>query len=117
MTEFAKIAASEVGYVFVRGDGSLIFDGRPKRSHGDRFRKRAVNRLTVARKTLRKWERRQRMAEKLARKWTLRVAQWEKKAQFTDEQVETLRERAARAAHIQKVRRRLLKAAGEEQTA
>ena len=82
-------------------------------SHGDQFRKRAGRQLTSARKTLRTWERRQRRAEKLVHKWTLRVAQWEKKAEFTDEQVETLRGRAAHAAHIQKVRRRLLKAAGE----
>jgi len=97
--------------------GDLVPLRQPRKkatvSHGDRFRKRAVRELTSARKTLRTWERRQRRAEKLVHKWTLRVAQWEKKAQFTDDQVETLRERAAHAAHIQKVRRRLLKAAGE----
>lgn len=97
--------------------GNLVLLRQPRKkaavSPADRFRKRAGRQLTSARKTLRTWERRQRRAEKLVHKWTLRVAQWEKKAQFTDDQVETLRERAAHAAHIQKVRRRLLKAAGE----
>jgi hypothetical protein len=80
---------------------------------GVRFRQRAARQLTRARQTLRRWEARQRRAEKLAHKWTLRVAQWERKSQYTDEQVEALRQRAAHAAHVQKVQRRLLKAAGE----
>ena len=75
---------------------------------GDRFRQRAGKQLTVAQKTLRRWQSRLKRVQKLVHKWELRLAQWERKASYTDEQVEALRQRAAHAGHVQKVRRRLI---------
>ena len=92
------------------GDLTPVRKPRPKAvpHAGDRFRQRAAKQFTVAQKTLRRWQSRLKRDQKLVHKWELRLAQWERKASYTDEQVEALRQRAAHAGHVQKVRRRLI---------
>lgn len=83
---------------------------------GDRFRHRAVRQVRLARQTLRRWQSRLKRDQKLVHKWELRMAQWERKAQYTDDQVAALQARARHAGHIQKVRRRLIGASGTQST-
>lgn len=96
--------------------GELMPVRRPKALKvvhaGDQFREKAARQSKAAHTSLAKWQRKTRIAEKLVHKWELRVAAAERKAQYSNEQVEMLATRMRHAQTVQQVRRRIAKAAG-----
>lgn len=79
---------------------------------GEEWRAAATKQLDKARQRHRDAAEKAKRAEKKMREWTVKIRALEKKARMTDEQVEQVRQRAATAAQVSHVKRRLAKSAG-----
>lgn len=82
---------------------------------GVEWRETAMKKLAKAKEHHREWATKTRRAERQMRKWTKTIRDLDKRSKMTDEQVEKVRQRAATAAQVSHVKRRLRNAAGVEE--
>lgn len=87
-----------------------------KEARGKKWRAVAARDLKRARLLHKKAAAASKRAEARMRKWTAEIRALEKKARMSDDEVEAVRQRAATAAQVSHVKRRLAKSAGVQWT-